>query len=156
MREVPPHVAKKLLLFSQGERAKILDELSRLPLNQNNLADILDLLAEISRRDRVSASTIVLGGIVATKEIIDPYKKIDGLKEFLRQKRFPLYHEKKRRFEEAVKKLRLPETASVTPSPFFEETLVEMKATLRSEEDLKKLVEAMKAETWTEIFEVIS
>ena len=154
-RRIPAHVTKKFSLFPAEDRERLVDLLETLPLNQNNLAEILDLLSEISRRDGVSAVGIVEEGLGATRTIADPYKKIDPLKDFLRQKRFPLYHQKKVRFDTAIEKLNLPGSVWVNPSPFFEESFVEIRGKVEKGDDLKRLIEILESPAWTEIFEVI-
>jgi hypothetical protein len=54
-------------------------------------------------------------------EKLSPLQKADKIRLILRKKRYPALSSRRESFDSLLKKLRLPKTVAVKPSPFFEE-----------------------------------
>jgi ParB family chromosome partitioning protein len=137
-KNMPFSSVKLLAGFTAQERKLLLPLL--LPAGQNKLKGILEDLKEISRRNDTAAKKIL-----SSKEIMDivrseklsPLQKTDKVCLILRKKRYPALSSRNESFDSLLKKLRLPETVLVKPSPFFEEEHFTVNFSFGNSEELK-------------------
>ena len=114
---------RKLSAFPSEDRRALLSLVSPLRLGENRLKEILSLLDEISRRERVG-----IGEIVRRREIQDilsqenltPSQRTERLREVLADLRYPNLRRMEKEFEEKKRELHLPSPISLRHPPFFE------------------------------------
>lgn len=139
------------LRFKAEEVEKLANQLFILPLNQNKLSEILNLLLDISKREEKSPLT-VLDDILPELELeFSPNQKEQKLRQLLQQRRNPHYEKRLADFEGMVKKLPINDKTRVQPAPFFEDDYVEVSTKFRSQEDINDFISALKDGSWTEL-----
>lgn len=114
---------RKLSTFSEEDRKALIPFLSSLRLGENSLREILNLLDEIARRDRITIGEIVRRSelqAILSREELTPSQKTERVKKILLELRYPRLTELERSFEERQKGLNLPPNISLFHSPFFE------------------------------------
>jgi hypothetical protein len=139
-------VLELLLKFSQEERAVLLPVL--LPLGQNKQKELLTLLYELSRKDKISLQDILmLSPYQATlqNDKLSPLQKADGVLNKLREQRSPALTHWTRTFEAALKAINLEKGVIINPMPFFEGEEMNLKFDFKSREEfLQKISELAK------------
>ena len=142
---------RKLSSLVPEDRRVVLRLLSPLKLGENSLREVLALLEEITRRDRLKLMEIVdrreIQAILSHQELT-PSQRTERVKMVLMDLRYPRRQRLEQIFEEKRKALNLPPGISVHHQPHFEgkgltielrfETLEEYRALLKS---LSALVE---------------
>jgi hypothetical protein len=121
-KNMPFSSAKLLVGFTPQERKSILPLL--LPSGQNRMKEILEDLKEISRRNDTAPKKILSSKEILNimeSEKLSPLQKADKIRLILRKKRYPALSSRRESFDALLKKLQLPKTIAVKPSPFFEE-----------------------------------
>jgi hypothetical protein len=137
-KNMPFSSVKILAEYTPQERKSLLPLL--LPSGQNRMKEILEDLKEISKRNDTAPQKIL-----SSKDILDiteseklsPLQKADKIRLFLKKKRYPALYSRKESFDSLVKKLRLPKTVAVKPSPFFEEDDFSVNFSFGSRKELK-------------------
>jgi ParB family chromosome partitioning protein len=137
---------KLLAGFTSKERKLLLPLLQ--PSGQNRMKEILEDLKEISRRNDLAPQEIL-----SSKEILDimdsgklsPLQKVDKIRLNLKKRRYPALFSRKECFDSLVKKLRLPKTIAVRPSPFFEDEKLSIDFSCGNSEELKNNVLRLQA-----------
>ena len=137
-KNMPFSSVKILAGFTAQERKSLLPLL--LSSGQNRMKEILEDLKEISRRNDTAPKKIL-----STKDILDimeseklsPLQKADKIRLFLKRKRYPALSSRKESFDSLLKKLRLPKTVAVKPSPFFEDENFSVNFSFGNSEELK-------------------
>lgn len=148
-KNMPPHVWTKFAVFTDHEQEQLLPELERLDPNQNSLAEVIDLLAALSKRDGKNS---IFGDIPHTFAA----KDVDALKISLKQRRYPRLMSQKAEFDSLIDDFGLPKGISVTPSAFFENDSLEIRLKARSAEELGKLIDLIQKKDWEAVFKVVS
>ncbi len=156
-KNIPFSSVKLLVGFTAQERKLLLPLL--LPAGQSKLKGILEDLKEISRRNDIPSQKIL-----SSKEILDimeseklsPLQKTDKVRQILRKKRYPALSLREESFDSLLKKLGLPKTVKVKPSPFFEEDNFMVNFSFENSEELKanllKLQELSSKKEFSAIF----
>lgn len=136
------------LKFKAEEVEKLAAQLFTLPLNQNKLSEILNLLLDISKREDKSPQAILDDMLPALELEFSPNQKEQKLRQLLQQRRNPRYEKQLANFEVLVKNLPINDKTRVQPAPFFEDDYVEVTTKLRSQEDIKKFISALQDASW--------
>jgi len=156
-KNMPFSSVKLLIGFTAQERKLLLPLL--LPAGQNKLKGILEDLKEISRRNDIAPKKIL-----SSKEILDIMgseklsllQKTDKVRLILMKKRYPALSSRKESFDSLLKRLRVPKTVEVRPSPFFEEENFMVNFSFENSEELKtnliKLQELASKQEFSAIF----
>jgi hypothetical protein len=109
--------------FTSEDRMALLSLFSSLKLSENRLREMLTLLEEISRRDRLMVKEIIrrpeIGTILSQKELT-PSQRTERVKEVLIDLRYPRMRQMEMGFEKKRKDLNLPSGVSLHHPPFFE------------------------------------
>jgi hypothetical protein len=137
-KNMPFSSVKILAGYTPQERKSLLPLL--LPSGQNRMKEILEDLKEISRRNDTAPKKIL-----STKDILDimeskklsPLQKADKIRLFLKKKRYPALSSRKESFDSLLKKLQLPKTVAVKPSPFFEDENFSVNFSFGNSEEFK-------------------
>ena len=159
--EVSRSNIRLLARMSSQDRMAIHPLLSRLKLGENRLREMLTLLNEISRRERVSIKEIIdlteIQAFLSQKELT-PIQRTERVKKVLMGLRYPKMRCMEEEFEKNRKDLNLPSNLSLHHPPYFEgkglkaefqfETMEEYKAIFNSlseladKKEFKKLIES--------------
>jgi ParB family chromosome partitioning protein len=156
-KNMPFSSVKLLVGFTLQERKLLLPLL--LPAGQNKLKGILEDLKEISRRNDIPPKKIL-----SSKDILDimgskklsPLQKTDKVRLILMKKRYPALSSREESFDSLLKRLQVPKTIEVKPSPFFEEENFTVNFSFGDREELKtkliKLQELASKQEFSAIF----
>ena len=114
---------RKLATYSSEDRLALFALFSPLKLGENRLREMLTLLDEISKRDRLTVREIVtrpeIQAILSHRELT-PSQRTERLKKILMDLRYPRMHALEETFERKKRELNLPSRVSLSHSPFFE------------------------------------
>lgn len=112
-----------LAKFSREERDSIRRFLSPMRVGENVLREMLTFLWEISRREGIGLDDLLSGQeirqVLADSRLSGP-QKIQAIRRFLREKRYPRLSELEERFRSCRKAMKLSPQVAITPPPFFE------------------------------------
>jgi len=112
-----------LATFSGEERQWVYRLLSRLRVGENVLREILTFLREISHRDGIRINDLISSRIIRdllSDDRLSGPRKIQAIRRFLREKRYPRLSELEERFKSFRKRMTLSPRVAITPPPFFE------------------------------------
>jgi ParB/RepB/Spo0J family partition protein len=114
---------RKLATYSSEDRLVLFALFSLLKLGENRLKEMLTLLDEISKRDRLPVREIVdraeIQAILSHKELTAS-QRTERVKKILMDLRYPRMHTLEETFERKRRDLNLPSGVSLFHSPFFE------------------------------------
>ncbi len=121
--EVSRSNIRSLAAFSVEDRREAMRLLTSLKLGENSLREILTLLGEIGKRDRLGVKEILhlreIEAVVSHPELTST-QKTERVKRVLVHLRYPRMSRLEEQFERRKKDLNLPPGVSVHPPPFFE------------------------------------
>ncbi len=121
--EVSRSNIRRLAAFSAEDRREAMRLLTSLKLGENSLREILTLLGEIGKRDRLGVKEILhlreIEAVVSHPELTST-QKTERVKRVLVHLRYPRMSRLEEQFERRKKDLNLPPGVSVHPPPFFE------------------------------------
>lgn len=140
------------LHFPKDEIERLAAKLFLLPLNQNKLAEILGLMGDVYKRDRISPLAILDEAFKSVENEFNAQQKELKIRQFLKQKRNPHYEKKLEDFESRIKDLPLTKDTRIQPAPFFEDDYIELSAKIGSTEDLQAFLESLKDKNWEKLF----
>lgn len=149
---IAPTTAALFLLFPESEREKLASCLFVLPLNQNKLAEILELLHDIIVRDQVSALSVLESIFSENKNQSSLHQKEQFLRTELHKKRNPLFEKKMADFKNWRAKLSLSKTTQVMPAPFFEEDYLAVTTRFSNEKEIDEFIKSLQEKNWKEFF----
>ena len=138
-KNFPPHVISQFAQFPSEEMESIFRLLLPYSLNQNTWAILLDQLHDVVLRDGKVGSVIIQNILEKIPSHYGSVEKMKALKEELHQLRYPRFSQKEKEFEEKIRLLKPPSFVKITHAPFFEDSSIEIKATLNSEMDREEL-----------------
>lgn len=140
------HAAKTLLDMDQESRAAASEALSNLNLNKNQQRQFLDLMLDISQRDRCSIAAIMsesrFQAIYADSRLNSPVKA-DKVLRLLRERRFPRLAQAEKAFRSSVARLGLPDGVSIQASPYFESPQYKLEVLFTDGEELRKKIDRL-------------
>ena len=117
---------------------------SKTRLNANKLRDFLELLEEIARRDDISPKDILsLPSIIAIMKNKDllPSQKYDRIYKILKEKRYPVLFDLKKRIACALDEMKLDEKTRFKYQESFENDEMHLELKFRDERGLARQVE---------------
>lgn len=116
-------------------------------LNQNKQREVLEWLSDLSQRDEKPAEEILEEAIKSIPLNVQESERGDALREILRDRRYPLYQQRKKEFSAKVKKAGFPAKIQVYPQSWFEEEGFEIRGKVASEEEKNQLIQALQKMT---------
>jgi len=120
--------------------------LSSLKLSENRLREMLTLLSEISRLERVSIKEIIdrieIQEIVSHKELT-PIQRTERVKKILMSLRNPQMRQMEEEFEKKRKALNLVSAVSLQHSPYFEGRELKIEFQFRTMEEYRTIVDSL-------------
>jgi len=121
--EVSRSNIRKLSTFTPDDQMALISLFSFLKLGENRLREMLTIIEEISRRDRLKVRDIVhrpeIEVILSQKEFT-PSQRTERAKKVLVDLRYPKMHKIEEKFEKKRRELNLPPNISLHHQPFFE------------------------------------
>jgi hypothetical protein len=140
--EVSRSNIRLLAKMSSEDRMALHPLLSRLKLGENRLREMLTLLSEISRRERVSIKEIInrpeIQAILSQEELT-PIQRTEHVKRVLMNLRNPKMRRMEEEFENKRKTLNLPPRVVVHHFPFFEGKGLKMEFQFETVEEYKAI-----------------
>lgn len=135
-----------LAQMSVEDRLVLYPLLSQLKLGENRLREILTLLREISRRERVNLKEIIdhteIQEIVSREELT-PIQRTERVKKILMSLRHPQMRQMEEKFEKKRKALNLVSTVSLQHSPYFEGREMKIEFQFRTMEEYRAIVDSL-------------
>ncbi len=132
-----------LAKMSSEDRMALLPFISKLKLGENRLREMLTLLMEISRRDKINLKEMMVRpdiDALLSHEELTPIQRTDRIKRVLMNLRYPNLRALEEEFEKKRKKLHLPEGVSLHPSPYFEGKELKIEFQFQTMEEYQTIV----------------
>lgn len=121
--ELPLETALWLGAQAAADQQALLGLFTGLKVGQNRARELAAYIDEICQRDACSPAALLhaLGvpGVLADQQLSGP-QKLEKVRRLLRQARYPQLSAHEQRFQDAVRRLRLPPQISLRPPPYFE------------------------------------
>lgn len=139
---LPTHVIEELFKFNARDQKTMIPFLQSIPFSVSTLKEFLIWIYEISLRDSASVSDMLLEPLeaIVRNPAIDGRQKLQMLRPWLKNKRYPMLSNLETRFVLLKQKLHLP----LESSEFFEDNKVHMKLSFQNKEELEQWIEKMK------------
>lgn len=137
---------RRISHLSPKDRMALLSLISPLKLGENRLREILTLLEEITKRDRLTIREILkqpeIQAILSHQELTPP-QRADRMKKALMGLRYPRMRNMETRFEKKRKELNLPPSISLQHQPFFEGKGLKMEFQFETVEEYQSIVSSL-------------
>ncbi len=135
-----------LSALAPDDRIALIPFLSSLKLGENRLREVLTILDEICRRDRVGLKEMIHRTeiqAILSREELTPVQKTERLKRVLMDLRYPKMKTLEEGFEKMRKALHLPAGVSLNHSPYFEGRELEIDFQFQSMEEYRSFVSSL-------------
>lgn len=135
-----------LSTLTPEDRTALIPFLSSLKLGENRLREVLTLLDEICRRDRLSMKGMIHRAEIQTilsREELPPVQKTERIKRVLMDLRYPKMKTLEEGFERMRKALHLPAGVSLHHSPYFEGKELKIDFQFQSMEEYRSIVDSL-------------
>ncbi len=116
-------VALMFMKHNSKDTNHLIELFDVLKLNLNKQREVMTLITEISRIEEVSISDVIRNQDfqkILTNHDIDRPLKVQKVRHYLKQKRFPEILQTEKKFNNNLKALKLDEHTKLTPPKFFE------------------------------------
>jgi ParB/RepB/Spo0J family partition protein len=137
---------RKLAAYSSEDRLALFALFSPLKLGENRLREMLALLEEISKRDRLPVREIVdrpeIQAILSHKELTAS-QRTERMKKILMDLRYPRMHALEETFEKKKRDLNLPARVSLFHSPFFEGKALKIEFEFETLDDYRTVLSSL-------------
>ena len=137
---------RKLAIYSSEDRLALFALFSPLKLGENRLREMLTLLDEISKRDRLTVREIVdrpeIQAILSHKELTAS-QRTERMKKILMDLRYPRMAVLEETFERKKRNLGLPSRVSLSHSPFFEGKELKIEFQFETVEQFQSIVSSL-------------
>jgi ParB/RepB/Spo0J family partition protein len=144
--EVSRSNIRLLAKICSEDRIALSPFLSILKLGENRLREVLTLLSEISRRERVSIKEIInhpeIEAIVSLSELT-PIQRTERVKRALMALRHPKMRQMEEEFEKKRRALHLAPAVSLQHPPYFEGKELKMEFQFRTMEEYRAIVDSL-------------
>jgi ParB-like nuclease family protein len=106
----------------------------------NRAREFASAIEDMCRRDGCSAAVLLhslgVAAVVADTQLTDP-QKLERVRRVLHEARHPLFSAHEQRFQETVRRLRLPPQVSLRPPPYFEGQQYQVSFAFRTSQELQ-------------------
>jgi ParB-like chromosome segregation protein Spo0J len=120
---LPLETALWIGAYDAEDRQALLGLFTGLKVGTNRAREFMTYIDEICQRDACRPAGLLQGlgvpTVLADGQLSGP-QKLDSVRRVLRQARYPQLSTYEQRFQEAVRRLRLPPQISLRPPPYFE------------------------------------
>lgn len=129
-----------------ADRQALLELFTGLRLGANRAREIATAIDEICQRDALQPSALLhdLGvpALLADAQLAGP-QKIERVRRMLHARRYPYFRAHEQRFQEAVRRLRLPSQVRLRPPPYFEGQAYQVAFGFRSRQELQQYAQRL-------------
>ena len=152
-----PDILKQIASLSDKEREKIHVLFTELGPSYSLQKEIVEYILDIRGRDKVSVEEIINQKI---EKILNNYnipreKKLNQIRAYLRQVRFPLLFTAEEIFRSKLKSLNLPSGCDIIPPPYWEDGEYKLKLNFKNaiefSEKLQQLFKISQTKAWQEL-----
>jgi ParB family chromosome partitioning protein len=144
--EVSRSNIRTLATMSSEDRMALYPFLSGLKLGENRLREMLTLVIEDSRRERVTLRELIdrpeIQTILANKELT-PVQRTERARRVLMNLRYPRMERMEEEFEKRRKTLDLPSGVSLLHSPYFEGKDLKIEFQFRTIDEYRSIVSSL-------------
>lgn len=151
---IPLFALKRLQSWSVEECQPLVLALARLDLGQNHVAQILDLLNLVAKKNRESPAIIFQKALDATQDLTGKNRHA-AIRDLLQSWRYPQLSQKEATFALAAQELKPPAGVQIKASPYFEGDYCELNVRLHTTEDIRRLAQWLSEADFRKIFDVI-
>ena len=141
-REVNLKTILQLVKFPETLLGQVMPLIIKLEVGGYKLIRIIELVGEISQREDITPAQViqeeVISKIVEDDNLSKP-EKTSRISKHLFIRRMPIISELKRKFEERVRKIKLPNKIKIIPPENFEGRSWEIRLKFENRETLEKL-----------------
>jgi ParB-like chromosome segregation protein Spo0J len=128
------------------DRQALVGLFTGLKLGVNRAREFTAAIEDMCRRDRCGAAALLhrLGVSVlgADAQLAEP-QKVERLRRLLHEARYPLFSAHEQRFQETLRRLRLPASVSLRPPPYFEGQHYQVSFTFRTRQELQQAAQRL-------------
>lgn len=139
-------MAQRLTEISEADRKLIFSVFESLKLGKNRQREILNFFRDIANLKEVSyvqiGHQINLDKILNDESLQTPLKT-EAIRTALYRLRYPRLSEVETKYQEIIKRLKVPASVKIVPFPFFEETRFSVQFNFRNQAELQKRVKAL-------------
>lgn len=139
-------MAQRLTELSEADRKLIFSVFESLKLGKNRQREILNFFRDIANLKEVSyvqiGHQINLDKILNDESLQTPLKT-EAIRTALYRLRYPRLSEVETKYQEIIKRLKVPASVKIVPFPFFEETRFSVQFNFRNQAELQKRVKAL-------------
>lgn len=139
-------MAQRLTELSEADRKLIFSVFESLKLGKNRQREILNFFRDIANLKEVSyvqiGHQINLDKILNDESLQTPLKT-EAIRTALYRLRYPRLSEVETKYQEIIKRLKVPASVKIVPFPFFEETRFSIQFNFRNQAELQKRVKAL-------------
>ena len=147
-------------LDSADQRA-VLPIFTTLQLGSNRAQECAAHIEEVCQRDACTAAALLerlgIPALVADPQRSGPQKR-EAVRHALRQARYPQLTAHEQRYQEAVRRLRLPPAVSLRPPPYFENSRYQVSFSFSRKQELRhaaqRLLDAADSEAMDDLFDL--
>ncbi len=161
-RRYPTKVLARWFDFGENDRRQIAKLISSAHFGTGAAVEVLNLLSDLTTRDDASVEAILENDEIKSiinDENLSQNEKGEKLRGTIRRLRYPMLDELERKFEKSVEDLKIPKSAKISHTPYFEGDTLEFKINFRDTKGLKEmgkfLIEASGSEEMNKLLEMI-
>jgi ParB family chromosome partitioning protein len=128
------------------DRQALLELFTGLRLGSNRAREIITAIDEICQRDGRQPG-VLLDDLGVTALLDDPQlagpQKLERIRRVLHETRYPLFSAHEQRFQDAVRRLRIPSQVRLRPPPYFEGQEYQIAFGFRSRQELQQYAQRL-------------
>jgi ParB-like nuclease domain len=129
-----------------ADRQALLALFTGLKLSSNRAREFAGLIDDICQRDACSVASLLthlgIAMLLGEPTLAGP-QKIEHVRRLLRQTRYPRLSAHEQRFQEGIRRLRLPSQISVRPPPYFEGQQYQVSFSFGSRQELQQYAQRL-------------
>ena len=128
------------------DRQALVGLFTGLRLGTNRAREFATAIEDMCRRDGCGAATLLqrlgVSALLADTQLAEP-QKLEQVRRLLHAARYPLFSAHEQRFQETVRRLRLPAPVSLRPPPYFEGQQYQVSFAFRTRQELQQYAQRL-------------
>ena len=158
---LPVNVALWAGGLDSADQQAVLPIFTTLQLGSNRAQECAAHIEEVCQRDACTAAALLerlgIPALVADPQRSGPQKR-EAVRHALRQARYPQLTAHEQRYQEAVRRLRLPPVVALRPPPYFENSRYQVSFSFSRKQELRhtaqRLLDAADSEAMDDLFDL--
>ncbi|HPG40771.1 MAG TPA: ParB/RepB/Spo0J family partition protein [bacterium] len=133
---------------SQTDRDAFADIFQALRPGKNNQREYWALCRDIARMENCTIAELVnrqTFTMILSDKVLSPAQKGERFKQTLWEMRYPRYMQVKSRFQNLIKKAKLPPDIQIIPAPYFDDNVLTLSLVCKNAQDYKEKLELLQA-----------